>query len=79
MKEKEILEKKEKEKNKELEDIDLTAVYINGFYDGEKKWKDRIKNKINEIEHSPYWADCGDDYDHDIQLLEEILKENTDE
>lgn len=36
---------KEKEKNKEL---DLTTVYISGVYDGEKKWKDKIKAKIEE-------------------------------
>ena len=41
---------KEKEKNKELENADLTTVYMNGFYDGEKKWKDKIKQKINEID-----------------------------
>lgn len=36
----------EKQKNKELENADLTTVYINGFYDGEKKWKDKINEKI---------------------------------
>ena len=29
---------------------DLTTVYINGFYDGEKKVKDKIKVKIEELE-----------------------------
>lgn len=41
---------KEKEKNKELENADLTTVYMNGFYDGEKKWKDKIKYKIEELD-----------------------------
>lgn len=27
------------------EDIDLITVYMSGFYDGEKKWKDKIKEK----------------------------------
>ena len=40
------LYQKEKEKNKELENADLTTVYLNGFYDGEKKWKDKIREKI---------------------------------
>ena len=34
---------KEKEKNKELENADLTTVYMTGYYDGENKWKDKIK------------------------------------
>ena len=29
---------------------DLTAVYLNGFYDGENKYKDKIKEKIKECE-----------------------------
>lgn len=29
-----------------LENADLTTVYLNGFYDGEKKVKDKIKAKI---------------------------------
>lgn len=40
--------KEEKEKNKELENADLTTVYMNGFYDGEKKWKDKIKELQNK-------------------------------
>lgn len=36
-------------KIKELENADLTTVYMNGFYDGEKKWKDKIKEKIKEF------------------------------
>lgn len=30
------------------EEIDLTNVYLTGFYDGEKKVKDKIKIKIEE-------------------------------
>lgn len=36
----------EKEKNKELENADLTTVYMNGFYDGEKQLENKIKAKI---------------------------------
>ena len=28
---------------------DLTTVYMSGFYDGEKKWKDKIKAKIEKL------------------------------
>lgn len=42
----------EKEKNKELENTDLTTVYMNGFYDGEKKWKDKIKTEIEKFDCS---------------------------
>ena len=31
-------------------DIDHTTVYMSGFYDGEKKWKDKIKDVIKDIE-----------------------------
>lgn len=40
----------EREKNKEIENADLTTVYMNGFYDGEKKWKDKIKELIEQLE-----------------------------
>ena len=40
---------KEKEKNKELENTDLTTVYMDGFYDGEKKWKDKIREKLEQL------------------------------
>ena len=39
-----------RDKIKELEEIDLTTVYIDGFYDGEKNWKDKIKEKIEKLE-----------------------------
>lgn len=34
------------------EDVDLTTVYLSGFYDGEKKWKDKIKAKIEKYKWS---------------------------
>lgn len=37
------------ERLEDLED-DLTTVYINGVYDGEKKVKDKIKAKIKELD-----------------------------
>lgn len=62
-----------KDEVKTLENADLTTVYINGFYDGEKKVENKIKAKIEEIEKSPYWADCGREYEKDIELLKELL------
>ena len=34
---------------------DFTTVYINGFYEGEKKWKDKIRAKIKELEGQEDW------------------------
>ena len=34
-----------REKVKELENADLSIVYMTGFYDGENKWKDIRKQK----------------------------------
>lgn len=39
-----------KQKLDEIENADLSIVYMSGFYDGEKKWKDKIKAKIEEAE-----------------------------
>ena len=36
-------------KIEELKNADLTTVYLNGFYDGEKKVKDKIKAKIDYL------------------------------
>ena len=38
----------EEEENK-TEEIDYTTVYLNGFYTGEDKWKNKIKNRISEL------------------------------
>lgn len=38
------------EKIEELENADLTTVYMSGFYEGEKKWKDKIKDKVKILE-----------------------------
>ena len=34
----------------------LLTVYLNGFYDGEKKVKDKIKAKIEEVKDGTYDA-----------------------
>ena len=43
------------ERLEDLED-DLTTVYLNGVYDGEKKVEDKIKAKIEEVKDGTYDA-----------------------
>ena len=50
-----LIEKQFKE-IEELKNADLTTVYLNGFYDGEKKVKDKIKAKIEEVKDGTYDA-----------------------
>ncbi len=45
---KNLIEKQSKE-IKELKNADLTTVYLNGVYDGEKKVEDKIKAKIEPV------------------------------
>lgn len=56
---------------KKTNDIDLTIVYMNGFYDGEKKVKDKIKAKIEEldieIQCCEYADDDTEEYKKDIE------------
>ena len=60
-----------------MNENDFTSVYLMGFYDGEDKWKKKIKKKIDELKE---YAD-EDNMDEFLQIgiLEEVLKENTDE
>lgn len=76
------LYQKEKEKNKELVNADLTTVYMNGFYDGEKKWKDKIKEKIDyykEMEEPVPKEDVlfKANIHCKIQVLQELLEERN--
>lgn len=32
-----------------VEEIDYTTIYLSGFYNGEDKWKDKIKNRLSEL------------------------------
>lgn len=50
-----IIEKQSKE-IEELENADLTTVYLNGVYDGEKKVEDKIKAKIEEVKDGTFDA-----------------------
>jgi hypothetical protein len=38
-------------RNKEIEE-DYISVYLSGFYDGENKWKSKVKEKIEEVNKS---------------------------
>lgn len=68
-----------KQKLDEIENADLSIVYMDGFYDGEKKWKDKIKAKIEELkkrytENSYFKYDKNEVTDICIQQLQELLK-----
>ena len=65
----------EKEKNKELENADLTTVYMNGFYDGEEKWKDKIKAKIKELENLIETNSLYEECWNKIEVLKELLED----
>lgn len=76
---KNLIEKQTKE-IEELKNADLTTVYLNGFYDGEKKVKDKIKAKIEEYKKDgkiinqtmPY---CGEYINHfEIKALQSLLE-----
>ena len=58
------IEKQQKE-IEELKNADLTTVYLNGVYDGEKKVQDKIKAEIEEI-------------DEEIKVKREIAKNPMD-
>lgn len=59
------------------ENADLTSVYINGVYDGEKKLKDKIKEKITYYEDLIKTNPKDEEIlRHIIQALNEILEES---
>lgn len=77
-----LIEKQSKE-IEELKNADLTTVYLNGFYDGEKKVKDKIKAKIEELENQKrQWIEDRDNKHKDseiiyaIEVLQELLEES---
>ena len=39
--------------NSELKKMDLTTVYMKGFYDSESKWKEKIKKIITPTPDNP--------------------------
>ena len=74
-----LIEKQSKE-IEELKVADLTTVYLNGFYDGEKKVKDKIKAKIEELnkdfkeyENGQEW-EIQDEIRGQIDVLQSLLE-----
>ena len=63
-----LIEKQSKE-IEELKNADLTTVYLNGVYDGEKKVKDKIKAKIDEVCESTI-------EESNVDILYSLLEEN---
>ena len=65
---------KDELKNNEL---DYTTIYMNGVYDGEKKVKDKIKNKIEQLElFKKALPIRGTEIERFIGELKELLEEN---
>lgn len=75
-----------REKVKELE-IDLTTVYLKGFEDGKDKYKQKIKDEIEELKdtlkHYDEYSKLNllervniDLIDSKIEILEELLQES---
>lgn len=58
-------------RNKEIEE-DYTSVYLSGFYDGENKWKSKIKEKIEEVNKSNGYSPVNKIFIE--QVLNSILK-----
>lgn len=64
-----------KQKLDEIENADLSIVYMDGFYDGEKKWKDKIKAKIEEYEEILDSPIIKEDYKKEVEHIIRVLKE----
>lgn len=82
----EQIEKEHKEENgrlrdkiKELEEIDLTTVYMDGIYDERDKWIINIKEKIKKYNKQRETTDDKEIYyrlvDY-IDILQELLEES---
>lgn len=73
-----------KQKLDEIENADLSIVYMSGFYDGEKKWKDKIKAKIEKYKKPVKFKEIDEYgeiiegtmvYQNKIEVLQELLEE----
>lgn len=72
------LEELQKE-NEKLKEIDLTIVHIKGVCDEKEHWRNKIKEKIEEIKQdkdNKYWFEFLEqrDIENTIEILEELLK-----
>ena len=66
-----------------MSEEDFTSVYLMGFYDGEKKWRDKTKDKIKELEElfDKNEKEITIQYQNQfivdvVGILEDLLKEN---
>lgn len=53
-----------------MDETDFMTVYLDGFYDGEKKWKNKIQKEIDEYKK----YDNGKNYECEISVLENVLR-----
>lgn len=72
-----------REENKILEDGDMTQMYVNGYYDGENKWKGKIREKAKWLDNQQkQWLEDRELKDSDAEIiyarntLEELLEED---
>lgn len=72
---------KESDKNVASEEIDLTTVYMKGYADAKEKYRQKIKDKIEELKKH-YNTDNNiriytlkDSYELQATVLEELLEE----
>lgn len=74
--------KKQQKEIEELKNADLTIVYLNGVYDGEKKVEDKIKSKIEELDNNISHIWVSTNYDENlvtekqkqIEVLQSLLE-----
>lgn len=64
-----------KQKLDEIENADLSIVYMSGFFDGEKKCKDEIKAKIEEYEEILDSPIIKEDYKKEVEHIISVLEE----
>jgi len=69
--------KKQQKEIKELKnnELDYTTIYITGEFDGEKKYKNKIREKIRELKNMTEGARTGI-YAIQVDILEELLEED---
>lgn len=63
-----------RQKIKELEDADLTTIYLNGVYDGKDKVNEKLKEKVKELEKEDEYGGRSYSTRDVIYILHEILK-----
>lgn len=67
-----------KKENEKLKETDLTTVHIKGVCDEKERWRNKIREKIEEYKNSEeFYQNFPDDYMGDIaiSLLQDLLKE----